>query len=244
MTSPGPRFYDELAEWWPLFSPAEEYAPEAADLLERLRPLPEGRSATLLELGSGGGHLASHLKGHFEMTLTDRAPGMVAVSRTLNAGCEHLVGDMRSLQLDREFDVVLIHDAIMYATTPADVRATLRTAARHCRVGGTVAVLPDYVRETFAPGTSHGGADGPDGRGLRYLEWRWDPDPADSTYLVDYAFLLRDADGSVRVFQDRHVEGLFARAQWLEWLSEAGLSATSAMDPWSRDVFLSPRVAR
>lgn len=133
---------------------------------------------------------------------------------------------------------MLIHDAIMYATEPADVRAALLTAAVHCRTGGTVAVLPDYVRETFTPGTEEGGHDGSDGRGLRYLEWRWDPDPADDTYVVDYAFLLRAADGVVTAVHDRHVEGVFARARWIDWFREAGLSAQSSLDPWGRDVFV------
>lgn len=116
--------------------------------------------------------------------------------------------------------------------------ATLRTAALHCRAGGTVAVLPDCVRETFTPGTDCGGEDGRDGRGLRYLEWRWDPDPEDDTYVVDYAFLMRAPDGTVTVVHDRHVEGVFARARWLQWFNEAGLSAQSAVDPWGRDVFI------
>ena len=133
-----------------------------------------------------------------------------------------------------------LYDA--YATEPAAVQATLRTAALHCRPGGTVAVLPDYVRETFAPETDHGGNDAADGRGLRYLEWTWDPDPTDDTYTVDYAFLLRLADGTVTVEHDRHVEGLFARAQWLRWLAEAGLPARSETDPWERDVFIGARV--
>jgi len=48
----------------------------------------------------------------------------------------------------REFDVVLIHDAIMYLTTPADVVAALETAALPLSVAGTVVVIPDSVRET------------------------------------------------------------------------------------------------
>jgi SAM-dependent methyltransferase len=234
--------YEDLAAWWPLLSPSTEYEGEAADLLPRLGIAVDSRPATLLELGAGGGSLASHLKRHFRLTLTDKAPAMLAVSRELNPECEHLVGDMRSLRLERHFDAVLIHDAITYATDPAAVRATLHTAAIHCRPGGTVAVLPDYVRETFAPETDHGGHDAADGRGLRYLEWTWDPDPADDTYTVDYAFLLRAADGSVTVKHDRHVEGLFARARWLQWLAEAGLSARSEKDPWGRDVFIGTRI--
>jgi SAM-dependent methyltransferase len=233
--------YDDLAGWWPLLSPPTEYVDEAADLLSRLQIAADSRPASLLELGAGGGSLAFHLKRHFRLTLTDRAPAMLAVSRELNPECKHLVGDMRSLRLGREFDVVLIHDAIMYATDPATLRATLRTAAIHCRPGGTVVILPDHVRETFAPETDHGGHDAADGRGLRYLEWSWDPDPTDDTYTVDYAFLLRAGDGTVTVVHDRHVEGLFGRAQWLAWLAEAGLPTRSEADPWGRDVFIATR---
>ena len=64
-------------------------------------------------------------------------------------------------------------------------------------------------------------------RGLRYLEWVWDPNPGDTQYIVDYAFLLRDPDGSVRVERDRHVEGLFARQRWLDLLAEVGFEARS-----------------
>jgi SAM-dependent methyltransferase len=238
MESRDPYFYDHLAEWWPLFSPPEHYDEEAADILGRLAPHAASGAATLLELGCGGGSLASHLKSHFTLTLTDRSPSMLAVSRALNPECEHCVGDMRTLRLDRRFDVVLVHDAIMYATTPEDVRATLATAAEHCRADGTVIVLPDFVQETFTPGTEQGGEDAADGRGFRYLQWRWDPDPTDDTYVVDYAFVMRDATGDVCVVHDRHVEGVFPRASWIEWFAEGGLSATSSLDRWSRDVFI------
>ncbi len=239
-----PRLYHDLAEWWPLLSPPSEYEDEAADLLPRLRTDSGSEPGTLLELGAGGGSLASHLKRHFRLTLSDLSPAMLAVSRALNPECEHIVGDMRSLRLGRVFDVVLIHDAIMYATEPAAVQAALQTAAIHCRTGGTVAVLPDFVRETFAPGTDDGGHDHPDGRGLRYLEWVWDPDPADHTYLTDYAFLLRAADGSIEVAHERHVEGLFARADWLQWLADAGIAARGSRDPFGREIFVGTRTSR
>ena len=238
MGTPALRMYHNLARWWPLLSPPSEYDDEAADLLGRL---PRGSSSaplTMLELGSGGGSLAAHLKHHYQLTLTDLSAEMLAVSRTINPDCEHLQGDMRTLRLHRQFDVVLVHAAIMYAVEPADVRATLSTASLHCRAGGTVAVLPDYVRETFVAGTECDGHDSADGRGLRYLEWRWDPDPADNTYVVHYAFLLRESDGKISVEHDRHTEGLFPRADWLVWFGEAGLIPRSALDSSGREIFL------
>jgi SAM-dependent methyltransferase len=236
--------YGDLARWWPLLSPPSEYDEEAADLLGRLPRPSESTPLTLLELGAGGGSLAAHLKHHYELTLSDRSSEMLAVSRAVNPECEHIQGDMRSLRLDRRFDVVLVHDAIMYAIEPEDVRATLLTASVHCREGGTVVVLPDYLLETFTSGTDCDGHDASDGRGLRYLEWRWDPDPTDSTYLVDYAFLLRESDGTVTIEHDRHSEGLFPRADWLIWFEEAGLIPRTAVDSSGREIFLAtPRGA-
>ena len=232
------RFYQELSEWWPLFSPAIHYAEEAEDLLRRLAPLPEPGAATMLELGSGGGSLASHLKGQFRLTLTDLSAGMLAQSRAINPEAEHIRGDMRTLRLDREFDYVLVHDAVCYMTTVDDLQQAIDTAAMHCKRGGIVVILPDFVMETYTPGTEDGGEDGPDGRGFRYLEWCWDPDPNDTTYVVDYAFLLREANGDVRAVHDRHIEGVFPRATWLKAFEAAGLPAASDPDEFGRDVFL------
>src|SRR6185369_9620939 len=90
---------------------------------------------TLLELGSGGGNNASHLKAHFKMTLVDISEGMLELSRKLNPECEHFPGDMKSLRLGRVFDGVFIHDAVMYMPTEADLRLALETASTHCKHG-------------------------------------------------------------------------------------------------------------
>lgn len=231
------RMYDDLARWWPLLSPPSEYVEEAVDLMPDLLAAADSRPETLLELGSGGGSLAFHLKGHLRLTLADLSPQMLAVSRAINPECEHIQGDMRTLDLGRTFDLVLIHDAIMYMTDADSVRAAIQTAARHCRPGGGIILMPDCVRETFEPETSCGGHDGPDGRSLRYMDWTWDPNPNDDTFETAYAFLLREGS-EVRVESECHREGLFSRASWLEWIREAGFTPSSRIDPWDRDVFV------
>jgi SAM-dependent methyltransferase len=76
------KLYAELADWWPLLSAPADYAEEAGFYR---RILDEAcRPRTVLELGSGGGNNASHLKQHFSLTLVDRSPEMLAVSRRLN----------------------------------------------------------------------------------------------------------------------------------------------------------------
>ncbi len=238
-----PKLYDELAAWWPLLSPPSDYAEEASFLQRQLEQAGDLPCRTLLELGSGGGNNASHLKAHFELTLVDPSPGMLDVSRALNPTCQHIEGDMRTIRLGRQFDRVLIHDAICYMTSLADLNSAIETAFVHCRAGGAALFAPDHLRDNFAPDSDHGGSDG-DGRGLRYLEWTWDPDPNDTMYTVDYAYMLRARDGSVRVEHDRHVEGLFTRVQWLQTIADVGFEARSLLfdhselEPGSYELFI------
>ena len=42
-------FYDELADWWPLFSPPIHYEEEAVDLLTRLGPVSSSGSTLVIE---------------------------------------------------------------------------------------------------------------------------------------------------------------------------------------------------
>lgn len=215
------HFYEELAPFWPLLSPVEDYAEEAAEFL-RVLEARHPRARTLLELGSGGGHVAAHLKGRFALTLTDLSPEMLEVSARLNPECEHLVGDMRSLALDRTFDLVLVHDAIDYMTTEADLEAALRTAHRHLSPGGLALFAPDSVRERYEPGTECGGTTAPDGRGIRYLEWSTEAPAEGTSVRTHYAFLVREADGSVRSSHETHETGLFPENTWRALLERVG----------------------
>lgn len=230
------RLYGELAAWWPLLSPPEDYAEEAAFFRQVLEASCDPPIRTVLELGSGGGSNAVHLRSRFTLTLVDASPGMLEVSRALNPECEHLVGDLRTVRLGREFDAVFIHDAIEYMTTEEDLRRAMATAFVHCRPGGVALLVPDQVRETFEAGTESGGKDGEE-RSLRYLEWSLDPDPEGTTYVTHYAFLLREG-GEVRVEHDRHTCGVFPRALWLRLLEEEGFRPRIVVDSYGRDLFV------
>lgn len=185
--TPGPhRFYGDLAVWWPLMSPPAEYAEEAAFAATVLRsaaiPVRE-----VLELGSGGGHNAAHLKASFAMTLVDLSDEMLDVSRRLNPECDHHRGDMRTVRLGCGFDAVFVHDAV-------------------------------------------------------------DPDPEDTWAVTEYAFLIRDVDGSIRVVHETHRLGLFGRDDWLRLLAEAGfdprvVTEVTSEDRTPRELFVGQRPA-
>ena len=241
------KLYDELSSWWQLMSPASEYEEEAAFYSRTLRNAARHPIDSVIELGSGGGNNALHMKTQFkELCLVDISPGMLAVSGALNPELAHYQGDMRSVRLGRQFDGVFVHDAICYMTTESDLRHAIETAFVHCKPGGVALFCPDYVSENFEVGTDTGGGDA-GARAMRWLEWRWDPDPNDTTYLVDYAYLLRESDETTRVEHDRHVEGLFPRTTWLRLLRDVGFEPLalplelSDIDPDKHEVFVCVR---
>jgi hypothetical protein len=130
--------------------------------------------------------------------------------------------------------------------TLADLRLAVGTAFLHTRPGGAALFATDCVRETFRPGTDHGGSDNAT-HGLRFLEWTWTADPAGSEYHVEYVIAMRTPDGQVHVEHDRHIEGLFSRAEWLCLLTDAGFDAVvrpfehSEIEPGSVEIFLARR---
>ena len=237
------KLYGELAEWWPIFSAPEEYKEEAAFFARALVEACDPAPRNVLELGSGGGNNASHLKARFAMTLVDLSPHMLAVSRALNPECEHLEGDIRTVRLGRTFDAVFVHDAICHMTTEADLRAAMETAFEHLRPGGVALFAPDFVRETFVENTDHGGND-TDRGSVRFLQWTTDPNSHDTTYLVDFAILIRDQQGQTRLVHDRHTYGLFTRAKWRRLMREVGFELNTinvVLDDFERDLFVGRR---
>jgi methyltransferase family protein len=72
--APQPKLYRELASWFHLLTAPEEYAEEAALYGRLIAEASDSTPETVLELGSGGGNNASHLKAFFTMTLVDRSP--------------------------------------------------------------------------------------------------------------------------------------------------------------------------
>jgi len=133
------RLYTDLAPWWHLLSAPGDYAEAAAFYWKAIQSACSSPPHTILELGSGGGNNASFLKRHCRLTLVDLSPQMLCQSQTINPECEHLVGDMRSIRLERLFDAIFVQDAISYMLTEADLEQAIQSAFLHCRPGGAPA---------------------------------------------------------------------------------------------------------
>jgi SAM-dependent methyltransferase len=223
------RLYHDLAGWWPLISPPGEYTEEAAYLAAVLGTTAAITVHEVLDVGSGGGHIAAHLKDRFSLTLVDISEDMLAVSIRLNPECKHVRADMRWMWLGQQFDAVLVHDAIDYVTAEDDLASVIAIAFAHCRPGGVAVFVPDYTKDDFREivGSGGGGTD-TTGRYATFRERTWDPEPADDWVQADYEFILRAEDGSTEVIRESHRLGAFSRETWRRLLTGAGFAAGSA----------------
>ena len=220
----GILLYDELAYLWPVISPPEDYADEAAHWRAALRRhLGPGRRR-LLELGVGGGHNLSHLTDEFDAEAVDISPRMLELSQRLNPAVAHHLGDMRTVRLGQVFDAVLIHDAISYMLTEDDLRDVFATARIHLRPGGLLLAAPDLVRDTFRPGMKLSWSTEKDGVSVKTEEVVRDADPSDTLVESHFTYTITER-GTQRVARDVHITGIFPIATWTALLEEAGFSA-------------------
>lgn len=214
------RLYADLAWAWPIISPPEEYAGEAEEFRVPIaRYAPEAR--TVLHLGCGGGHLDSHLKRHFAITGVDRSPAMLALARRLNPGVAYVEGDLRTVRLGRTFDAVMAADSMDYMLSEDDLRAAFRTAFEHLRPGGVYVTYAEFTPERFrqhrTKATTHARGD----VAITFVEHAYDPDPTDTTFEIDFTYVIRRG-GGVAVERDRHLQGLLPLDAWRRLLREAG----------------------
>ncbi len=226
--------YDEFAYLWPLISDPEDYAEEASYWRDALRAaLGPGRHH-ILELGVGGGNNLYHLTSDFEATAVDISESMLANSIQLNPAVEHHVGDMRSVRLGRTFEAVIIHDAIDYLLTEADIQATLATARAHLDPGGVFITAPDWYRETFPGASGSCKARSKDGLELTVIEYTHDPDPTDTTIETIFVYIIKER-GRLQVEEDRHTTGLFSRHTWLRLMMGSGFEVKDLPYPVHED---------
>ena len=228
------RLYRDLAHLWPLMSPPDHYKEEARYWLRELRSrLAPGRRR-ILDLGTGGGNHLHQLTAEFDATAVDLSEAMLSHSRRLNPGVVHHIGDMRTVRLGETFDAVLVHDAISYMSTEADLLAVFATARSHLRPGGLLITAPDDYTDTFAPPRVDHQTNRDAETELTYVEYSTDLNPNDTSIETTYVFFIRRGT-DLRVEVDNHTTGLFPIATWERLLKEAGFEVDRVDYPVSKD---------
>jgi SAM-dependent methyltransferase len=200
----------------------KDWAAEA----ERLVALIRDRSPaaeSLLDVACGtGAHLETFAErfAHVE-GLEIAAPMREAAERRLPHVAVH-AGDMRDFDLGRTFDAVTcMFNAIAYLGNVAELRAAVRSMARHLAPGGVVIVEPWWFPERFIEGYLAADAGHVDGRAVARVSHT----TRDGRLSRLEARYLVGGSAGIREFTQVHELMLFAEAEYRAAFADAGCPA-------------------
>lgn len=216
------HLYTELAWLWPMWGDAAtEYAHYCQHVRDLIRKYAERPTATLLDIGCGGGKNVLNLSRDFDVTGLDLSPAMLAQAQELNPGCTFVQGDMRTFRLGRTFDAVLMDDAISHMNCREDFVAAFRCAHAHLNPGGVLIATPDVTIETFQQNKTTITPAARGGVEVVFVENVYDPDATDDQYETTILYLIRD-HGRLRIETEHWTMGIFSLGTWRDVLRETG----------------------
>ncbi|GAB3078324.1 methyltransferase domain-containing protein [Nocardioides zeae] len=203
----------------------KDYEAEFAHLLGLLRDrLPGAR--TLLDVACGTGKHLALLADELSCTGVDLDPGLLAVATGRCPRAELVVGDMRTFDLGRTFDIVTcLFGSVGYMLTLDDLGRAIATMARHVRPGGLLVVetcnaptewstdlvgtvvveRPGFSAVRMGSSTRHG----------RVAE-------------VELQYLIGSAASGIEHVVEHHALGLFTEEEYAEAFRTAGLAVERA----------------
>lgn len=232
--------YSSHSYLWPLVAPLDSYEEEMGwwcDLISN--EMEPAQPLDILDLGTGAGHhlfnLVNQWTGPTAGVTVEIAADMSGQAESLLPQFEHRVEDMLKLRLDRDFNLVTVHDSFCYLRREDQVRALFSTVAQHLRPEGLALIKLEAVAEGFAGPYRYLTNFEDDKRDVTVTHFEWDPDPDDTSVEVVYVFLECTDDG-VTTREERHMLGLFSSEKLLEWLSQVGLQGEfHQLERWDED---------
>lgn len=208
--------YDVLYRW-------KDYGAEAAQVRELIGRFKRSPGRRLLDLACGTGMHMEQFRDEYEVEGVDVLEGMVRMSRERNPGAEVHVGDMRTFDLGRRFDVILcLFSSIGYLASVEELAETARRIRAHLEPGGVAIVEAWLTKEQCKAGMVHMlTVDEPELKICRMNTSAIDGDVS----VIDFHYLVGTPQGT-RHFTESHRLKMFEPDDFRRAFEEAGLEYT------------------
>ncbi|MBB1244124.1 class I SAM-dependent methyltransferase [Streptomyces durbertensis] len=200
----------------------KDYVAEAKDVVREIHArMPAARSVLDVACGTGG-HAGPFTEVFDEVQGLELSEPMLELAREALPGVPLHQGDMRDFDLGRVFDAVTcLFASIGYVGSEDELRAAIRTFARHTAPGGVVAVEPWWFPETFLDKHVSGDVVRVDGVTVaRVSHTVRDGDAS----RMEVRYLTADPEKGISSFSETHRAMLFTRESYEAAFRDAGLT--------------------
>ncbi|GEL08600.1 class I SAM-dependent DNA methyltransferase [Salisediminibacterium halotolerans] len=215
------QVYNELAWTDALLSAAEDYQYEVNLYVEWLKQHAKRSVDNVLHLGCGAGGHDQFLKQFFNVTGVDLSDGMLKEAEKTNPEVAYIKDDMRTVNLSRKFDAVVIPDSIMYQSEIEDVERTIQTAVDHLLPGGCLLIVT-HTKEQFQNNQfSYTGSD--NHTHITLFEDNFIV--SESTYEAAFVYLIRQ-NNELSIHEEVHTLGIFPEKDWQQLFHQAGFEVS------------------
>lgn len=218
----------------------KDYRAEATQLLTKIRRRRPG-ACSLLDVACGTGlHLAGFLELGLDVAGVERSPAMVELARSRLPDVPLHRGDMRTFELDREFDaVVCLFSAIGYMTTVEELHQAIAQMGRHLPDSGVLAIEPWFSPNDWAPDSLHADC----AKDHEFAVARVSRSGRDGNVsTIEMSYVIATAD-EIGTFAESHRMGLFTPAEYRGAFAAAGLTFEHDIEGLiGRGLFIGTRV--
>lgn len=212
--------YNDLAWTEDWLANPEEHKDEVMFYVDLIKSKSVNPPITLLHLGCGAGGHDTFFKQHFTITGVDLSKGMLKIARDRHPDIEYIEGDMRTIQLNRQFDVIAIPDSIDYMVSEEDLLQVITNAVFHLKTGGILLVVAK-TQETFHNNNfAYSGEK--EGVSVTLLENNYINTFNPNTYEATFMYLIRK-QGRLSIHTENQILGLFPQATWENIFIKSGL---------------------
>lgn len=212
--------YNDLAWTEDWLANPEEHKDEVMFYVDLIKSKSVNPLITLLHLGCGAGGHDTFFKQHFTITGVDLSKGMLKIACDRHPDIEYIEGDMRTIQLNRQFDVIAIPDSIDYMVSEEDLLQVITNAVFHLKTGGILLVVAK-TQETFHNNNfAYSGEK--EGVSVTLLENNYINTFNPYTYEATFMYLIRK-QGQLSIHTENQILGLFPQATWENIFIKSGL---------------------
>jgi ubiquinone/menaquinone biosynthesis C-methylase UbiE len=213
------QLYKKFARYYDQIYAKIDYPKESEFIKWAVENHKTSQGNKLLDMACGTGRHAHLLKEHFKVVGVDINPEMLKIAREKLPDVEFIKGDMKNLDLNETFDVIIcMFSAMNYNTTLEELKVTLKNFYNHLHAGGVLIFDLGINKENWIEGLVS--VDTVVDENLKIARI-CQSQMEDGIFDANFVFLIKE-DGNLDFDIDQHKLGVFGMEDVVDLMVTTG----------------------